>query len=167
MNSYRVGSECQVAYDRTSRQWLAVNGHVIARVPAGPDGKRAAIEAVIRFQFPALAAAVDRLMANEPENEDLRRRIWKAAQIVANDQVEMVADRPPTVAKVASQSQAETTYWIYGIAPGAGWHWKRTRHSLACTCPDYRDGQAPELSGHRLCKHILAACLARRVWEVA
>ncbi len=30
---------------------------------------------------------------------------------------------------------------------------------LTCTCPDWSFGTAPEVSGHRLCKHLLACLL--------
>lgn len=163
MNSYRVGDQCQVAYDRSTRQWLAVNGHVIARVPAGPDGKNQAVEAAIRDQYPALAAAVEKLLANEPENEALRRRAWRAAQMVANGDVEFVQDKPPSVAKVESQSKRNTAYWISRIAVNSSYQWRNTYYSLACTCADYRDGRAPVVKGHFLCKHVLALHLAHRL----
>lgn len=133
-----------IKYNKSDRQWHALNGRHTAQFPAGDDGKHAAIEHAIKHTHTDLHTAITRMIEKRPF---LASRGWKAAQTVIAGHVansehwEAVA----LTGRVKSQSK---NFWYQIVKLQGG--------RLSCNCHDWLDGHAPSGPGGPLCKHIIA-----------
>ena len=111
---------------------------------------------------PARSRACDILMLVERASErypQLTDRVIRAGDLLLEGHV-----------KPATPAPADPTrgrrFWVRSQGrPGRGSSSYRTytvdTEQVSCSCPDWAQGHAPEISGRRLCKHLLACLL----WE--
>lgn len=155
-----MSSVTSIHYNRKSRRWCAVtgNGALISQHPPGKDGRQAAEQAAIKHDDPEIYALAFCLVADlfSDRCQDLHGRIWRGAAIAAAGDVREPyrIDEPATIARVKASS-AETHH--------QNRHYIITRHQSRyyCDCTDFANDHAPELNGHKLCKHILAVKLMK------
>ncbi len=156
-----------VKYDRSSRQWQAVNGRVWSW-PAGAAGKRQAQLYALEADVPQVAEEIKAIIANiqaynpnSTQAEAVTRRAIRAGFILRDGKM-----LPPRafdahgsyvneLARIKSSSMAwdDGTAIEYAIT-------QVSNNMCWCECPDFQD-DAPYLpSGQQACKHILTVLIA-------
>lgn len=142
-----------ITYNRSTRVYEVVHPHTGEIVESFPSKARheAFIYLVALFE-PELYAVAQRIIARNPQFE---RRVWKAAELLMNNQVE-VLDVP--VNNVVAKVAASDGYGRYNVTIEGGY--------LACECEDWQSAAAPLTeTGARYCKHLLAYRLALALEE--
>jgi len=137
-----------ITYNRSARVYEVTHPHTGEIVESFPSKARheALIYLVALFE-PELYEAAQRIIARNPAFE---RRVWKAAELVMNGNVEIL-DVP--VNNVMAKVAASDNYGRYNVTMESGY--------LACECEDYQSAAAPITDGGaRYCKHLLAYRLA-------
>jgi hypothetical protein len=126
-------SKTHIRYDRSAKQWQAVNGTVTSH----PTKKEALLKALAN-DHPRLAEVVTSLI--RLHGDAITARAIKAAQLITHNRV--------FDGMVRSQTQPDTYYKIrFDGAP----------RSYKCDCPD---GRLTDAHLGEVCKHTLAAHLA-------
>lgn len=146
-----------VIYNRSKRVWEVHDYHddrVIATFPAGPEGKRKALEYQVGLGNPQALKLARRCYHRYPE---LTSRVLKAAQIVSWGEIE------PNGKGwwVGSQNDHRVNYVVEHNGNG----------DLECTCIDFLKGietqekGAPWVNDKPFCKHILAMLMQMKLEE--
>lgn len=141
-------STTSIRRNEQTGQWLVRSGDQTVEFEGSHTGWVQAHRLILALDYPQLVELVKRLITKH-DLPGLEERVWRAADIVASGQVTFQpADRNNNVGCVRSQSGND----VYTI---------QKRERLLCLCEDYQSQRAPMLStGQRLCKHVLAFCLA-------
>ena len=105
----------------------------------------AAFLAQLAGEAPGALALAQALITAHPE---LRERALKAVALAADDAVRV--DGGPGLFHVLSQGKGQDE--VYDVDLNVS----------TCTCTDWEQ-RAPEVNGRRLCKHVLAALLVRKL----
>jgi hypothetical protein len=133
-----------IDYNRTERryEWLDPESGEILTAPSGAENKAQLFQAALSILEPDLANAACAWIAEEPY---LERTVWKAAEIVATDGVEIF----PTNGRLLAKVQSSDGYGRYSICSTDGY--------TVCECQHYQEGGAPiDQRGQKVCKHIAA-----------
>jgi len=148
-----------VKYDRSARQWQAINGRTWAW-PAGPDGRREAELYALEHDCPEVAEQVKAVIANAKavkhltfDAEGITKRVIKAGFIIRDGKL-----LPPVpfnqyggcLNEIARCQGSQPEPYIINYVD----------EQVICDCHDFMLGNAPLLpSGQRACKHILATLI--------
>lgn len=144
-----------ITFNRTQRryEWLEPESGEILTAPSGAENKAQLFQAALSLLDPDLANAAVSWLNEEPY---LERTIWKAAEIVATDGVELYPTDGRLLAKVISSDG----YGRYAITIEDGY--------TVCECAHYQDGGASlDANGQKTCKHIAAMRLHLRTRVLA
>jgi hypothetical protein len=141
-------STTTIQRDEKSGRWLVCHDNKTVEFDGNHAGRVQANRFALAIDRPELVELVKRLIAKH-NPLGLEDRAWRAADIIASGQVTMQpADCHNNVGRVRSQSGND----VYTI---------QKRETLLCLCEDYQSQRAPMLPNtQRLCKHVLAFCLA-------
>lgn len=134
--------DTRICYNATEKLYEVRLGQ---RILSSHPSKDAAFLAQLAGEAPGALQLAQSLVSVHPE---LRERALKAVTLAADDAVRL--DGGPGLFHVISQGQGQVE--IYDVDLNAS----------TCTCTDWEQ-RAPEINGRRLCKHILAALLVRKL----